>query len=71
MYRERMNSVSRKIDEWPATLTDAFTKVDRRIGPKSSDVSSQKPVAFAVKQTPDRNDPKNKYSCRKCGQIGH
>ena len=40
LYREKMNSVSRKIDEWPATLVDAYTEVDRWIGPRSSDVIS-------------------------------
>ena len=28
LYRDKMNYVSRKIDEWPATLVDAYTEVD-------------------------------------------
>ena len=38
--------------------------------PKTSDMNPHKPVAFAVKQTSDANDPKNKYPCHKCGQVG-
>ena len=71
LYREKMNSVSRKIDEWPATLVDAYTEIDRWIGPRASDGIQRKPVAFTVKQTSDEQDPKSKYPCHKCGQVGH
>ena len=71
LYREKINQVSRKFDEWPSTLVDAHTEVDIWIGPRPSGINPHNLIAFTVKQTSDANDPKNNYPCHKCGQVGH
>ena len=68
LYREKMNSVMRKMDSWPLTLSEAYAEIERWISPKATDFGRNRPTAFMAGAG---DDPRSKAPCHNCGRLGH
>ena len=48
LYREKMNSVMRKMCNWPLTLSEVNADIDRWISPKDNDIRRNRPTALLL-----------------------
>ena len=69
LYREKLNSVARKMDTWSQSISEAYSEIDRWIPPKHTDANRTRPTAFNA--IASNKAPWTKSPCNVCGKLGH